>query len=138
MIIYQREGVGYLVKDLETDKDLLVQTDWDFPGLATNFGWSISSVQTSEEQTVSLMRAILQDLDRFYSQGMAPPNRDICRRISEVLRIDFGCNHDGTDGTVTCPDCGMTTTDFISAAREWLDENQGAEVEDPGYFTKED
>jgi hypothetical protein len=47
------------------------------------------------------------------------------------------CEHDETDGTVTCPRCGLTATDFISAAGEWLDDNIGAEAEDPGYFRED-
>ena len=43
------------------------------------------------------------------------------------------CDHDGTDGTVDCS-CGVTAGDFISAARGWLDDHDGATVEDPGYF----
>lgn len=32
------------------------------------------------------------------------------------------CEHRGTDGTVDCPDCGKTASQFISAASNWLDE----------------
>ena len=35
------------------------------------------------------------------------------------------CAHRGTDGTVTCPDCGATAGQFISAAAEFLDANDG-------------
>ena len=31
---------GYLVKDETTDKDVYIQVDYDFPGLATSFGWN--------------------------------------------------------------------------------------------------
>jgi hypothetical protein len=44
------------------------------------------------------------------------------------------CDHNGTDGTVDCPDCGIKAGDFIDAAREWLDNNDGVTAEDPGYF----
>lgn len=44
------------------------------------------------------------------------------------------CAHTGTDGTVNCPDCGKTATAFISEAGAYLDDNIGAEAEDPGYF----
>jgi len=39
------------------------------------------------------------------------------------MRLGRGdrCSHSGTDGTVRCPDCGATATQFIDAAREWLD-----------------
>ena len=45
-----------------------------------------------------------------------------------------GCTHDGTDGTVDCRSCGMTASDMIGAAGEWLADNIGADAEDPGYF----
>ena len=45
------------------------------------------------------------------------------------------CDHDGTDGSVDCCECGLTASAFISAARDFLDGADGATVrEDPGYF----
>ncbi len=35
------------------------------------------------------------------------------------------CQHRGTDGTVTCPDCGLKASDFIGAAIDWLDKHDG-------------
>jgi hypothetical protein len=35
------------------------------------------------------------------------------------------CEHRGTDGTVTCPDCGRTASEFIGAASKWLDNHVG-------------
>jgi len=32
------------------------------------------------------------------------------------------CPHRGTDGTVKCPDCGMTADQFIVAAAEFIDD----------------
>ena len=78
-------------------QSVLVQTDWDYPGVAGSFGWNMAEVQ-QEERT-------------------AP------------------CDHSGTDGTVTCPECSLTATDFISAAYDWLISNDGATAEDPGYFS---
>ena len=40
------------------------------------------------------------------------------------------CSHDSTDGTVDCPDCGLTASEFIEAARNWLDSNDGITAED--------
>jgi hypothetical protein len=74
----------FLIVNEETGKDILIQTDWDYPGVASTFGW-------------------------------------------------VPC-HDSTDGTVTCPDCGKTPGELISEANEFLRENIGACVEDPGYF----
>jgi hypothetical protein len=85
-------------------RDQLIQTDWDFPSIASTFGFSLVSVQPSGREFGS------EDTDR-------PP-----------------CQHSGTDGTVDCKDCACTATQFISAARQWLDDNDGAEAEDPGYF----
>jgi len=78
----------------EDGRTVLVQTDWDWPGVASTFGWSI--------------RNLVPD-------GQA-------------------CDHNGTDGTVDCPECGITAADFISAAGEWLRDNNGATADDPGYF----
>jgi hypothetical protein len=30
----------YLIVDNATGKDILIQTDWDYPGIASTFGWS--------------------------------------------------------------------------------------------------
>lgn len=35
------------------------------------------------------------------------------------------CEHRGTDGTVNCPDCGITASEFIGAASAWLDKHNG-------------
>jgi hypothetical protein len=45
------------------------------------------------------------------------------------------CDHSGTDGTIDCPDCGVKAGAFIGAAYDYLIENDGASVEDPGYFS---
>ncbi len=82
----------------DNGEDGLIQTDWDFPGVASTFGWSIQDVQKDTENL---------------------------------------CQHTNTDGTVKCKDCGLEPGDFISAARQWIDENDGAEVDDPGYFDGE-
>jgi hypothetical protein len=50
------------------------------------------------------------------------------------VRTPSDCQHDGTDGTVDCPSCGLSANEFISAAREFIDANDGKIVEDPGYF----
>lgn len=46
------------------------------------------------------------------------------------------CEHSATDGTVPCPACGITASVFIGAARDYLDENDGTAVDDPGYFAQ--
>lgn len=44
------------------------------------------------------------------------------------------CPHENTDGTIPCRHCGMTAGEFITAAYEFLTDNDGLTVEDPGYF----
>lgn len=83
-------------------RDHLVQTDYDWPGVASVFGWSMGSVQKP---------------GRGYPDYYRP-----------------ACHHRKTDGTVTCPECGITPGDFITAARQWLDDHDGAQADDPGYF----
>jgi hypothetical protein len=75
----------------------LVQSDWDFPGLAQALGWSLLQVQRDREGDVVRLKKV--------------------HRGHSKVR----CEHSRTDGTVTCPDCGLTASDFISAAAEWLD-----------------
>ena len=44
------------------------------------------------------------------------------------------CPHLGTDGTIDCPDCKATASQFIDSARQFLDDNRGKIITDPGYF----
>jgi hypothetical protein len=44
------------------------------------------------------------------------------------------CAHRGTDGTVDCPDCGRSVSDFITEAQAYLTKHEGKIVTDPGYF----
>jgi hypothetical protein len=94
---------GYIVTLLGTDKDTLVQTDYDYPSLASTFGWDMRETQ--------VMNA------GYYG----------------VL-----CTHSQTDGTVNCPQCGLTPTTFINDADTFLSDNLGAIAEDPGYFESEE
>ncbi len=36
-----------------------------------------------------------------------------------------GCDHEGTDGTVDCPECNTKVSEFLSAAYDWLAANDG-------------
>lgn len=75
----------------------LVQTDWDFPAVAQDLGWSLLRVQVGKD-------------------GKPVHLKKVSRSHSKV-----NCQHSGTDGTVKCPGCGLTASDFISAAAEFLD-----------------
>ncbi len=90
---------GYTLTDTRTGESLLVQVDYDYPSVASTFGWYIGSVE--------------EPLPHGYS---------------------LPCEHGGTDGTVDCHDCGMTAADFIAAAVDYLDSQDGATADDPGYF----
>lgn len=75
----------------------LVQSDWEFPRLAQDLGWSLLQVQVDKD-------------------GKIVHLKKVHREHSKV-----NCQHSGTDGTVNCRDCGITASDFITAAGEWLD-----------------
>ena len=76
----------------ETGKEsVLIQTDWDFPSLARNLGWSMGP------------RKLSADHPARHEQGYTH------------------CYHRGTDGTVKCPDCGKSASAFIEEAQEYLD-----------------
>lgn len=74
----------------------LVQTDWDYPGVAQSLGWSLTRVQKKGKR-----RPITVTMKRTPPRGQ-------------------GCDHSQTDGTVNCPACGVTASEFISAAGEFL------------------
>lgn len=110
---------GEIVND--DGRTVLVQTDWDYPGVASTFGWSLSQVQ------------------RCRYCGGEPESSDhlhfTCEDCGEQCPV---CQHDGTDGTVDCPECRIDAGTFIAAAGEFLDGADGAVAEDPGYFGLED
>ena len=101
-----------------------VQNDWDYPGVAGNFGWSIRSVQRKFACPFDGERIQYNDCRQFCAE--------LCKQARDRLSW-HPCDHSGTDGTVDCQ-CGVTAGEFISAAREWLD-HDGATADDPGYFT---
>src|SRR5689334_13889107 len=74
----------------------LVQTDWDYPGVAQSLGWSLRRVQWKGKR-----EPIVVYLKRTPPRG-------------------HGCDHSRTDGTIACPDCGIPASNFISAAGDFL------------------
>lgn len=118
-------------------RDLLIQTDWDWPALASVFGWSVVNSQTAERSG---------DFEWFAECGVFRCKE--CHSAYYPMELDGGhcqecggkcdpftpCEHIGTDGTIECPSCKMPASSFIQAAGEWLDNNDGATAEDPGYF----
>lgn len=90
---HQHYAGGYARCTRQNPEGELHQTDWDWPSLAQAFGWSLARVQRRQGRTVELLR-----------------------------RSRTGCQHESTDGTVDCRDCGVTATEFITAASNYLDD----------------
>lgn len=99
-------------------RDRLIQMDWDWPGVAANFGFSLRSVQRCQ-RCGKVLRVV--DCKQF-----------ACIDCDDL--IGQCCQHSGTDGTIDCKACGLQAGDFVTAARDWMDDNDGAEAADPGYF----
>lgn len=113
---------GEIVND--DGRTLLIQTDWDFPGTASTFGWSLRSVQKCPA---------CGSTDCTVEDDIATCDNCDCR-----CRAFEPCEHDGTDGTVKCEECGCNPGDFIHASGNWLSDNDGLTADDPGYFDCED
>ena len=87
-------SIGQIVCAEHPSETLLVQTDRDYPAVASSFGWSIRNVQRGNKK----------------------------------------CDHESTDGSVDCQECGLSVTEFINTAADFLRDNNGIEADDPGYF----
>ena len=109
----------------EDGQAILIQTDWEYPPTAQTFGWSLKQVQKCP--CCGKITIVSDDDDCCCASDSSE-----CR-----VRSFEECEHDGTDGTVACEDCGVTAGDFISAAGDWLRDNDGAEADDPGYFNQD-
>ena len=110
---------GRIIAD--NGRDILIQTDWDWPGLASTFGWSVRYVQRCAEC------------------GSEPDSADGAEAPCDDCDTETAiCSHDGTDGTVDCSACGVSVSEFISAAGDFLDGVDGAVADDPGYFDGRD
>ena len=48
------------------------------------------------------------------------------------------CKHNLTDGTSNCRACKVTSTEFICAARAYLEEVDGRTIDDPGWFAADE
>ncbi len=112
---------GRIVAD--NGRDILIQTDWDWPGIASTFGWSVRDIQ----RCPSCAELVSADTPGPNHGRYICPNCDL---------EHTPCDHDGTDGTVDCPDCALSASEFISAAGEYLDSADGASADDPGYFAE--
>lgn len=107
----------------EAFPSILVQTDWDFPKVAVSFGWSLADFQRCRKCGAE----IAPD-----EETGEPEKCENCGR----KKGNVYCRHDGTDGTVGCKECGATAGDFIAKAYDFLRDNDGLTVDDPGYFSE--
>ena len=108
----------------EDGRTMPVYCDFECPSVAGTFGWSVRFVQKCPAcGSVSSY----DDLDLNEESPYCTGKHD-CR-----VQNFSCCDHD-TDGTVDCKQCGVTASEFISDAADWLRENDGVTVEDPGYF----
>jgi hypothetical protein len=163
--------------EAEDGRDMLVQTDWDWPAIASVFGWSIRDVKPKiltacfnrfsfdmpleavddcshsracdddvehwakeierpGEITPELLALELKEYGAWNAEELSDDDANWHRIVwlaAGNLKDDM-CEHANTDGTVDCPKCGVKASQFIQEARQWLDDNDGAEAEDPGYF----
>lgn len=108
----------------EDGRSLLIQTDWDYCGTANSFGWSIRNVQ----------RCADCGRGEVFSDDEPHVKDWTCENCGH---LNTSCDHDATDGTVSCK-CGLNAGDFMEAAYDWLRDHDGATADDPGYFPDED
>lgn len=87
------EDLGYAYLFHRRGGTDLIQLDWDYPAVATSLGWSLARVQRR--------------------RGVTMHHKRRCRR-------DDACEHNFTDGTVDCGDCGVTASEFLAAAGEYM------------------
>jgi hypothetical protein len=109
MIRLARADFGFfMVENLDDSgtvaADILVQTDYDYPGIAGTFGWSVRMVEG---------RSGLRNV-RCHHDGTDGT---------------IACNAGNPYAS-----CGLTAADFIASAAEYLDAHIGATADDPGYF----
>ena len=103
------EPYGCYRVESDDGRSVFIQSDWDRPSLAASFGWSVRRVRGFRRKEV---------------EGL-------------LYATKKSCAHDGTDGTIPCPDCRCPIDRFIESATEWLDARDGKRINDPGYFGAE-
>ena len=83
--------------------------------------WEATLVEAGEEDDLdSYHHGGYFSGGRYYQQDWDIPNLAGERGFS-LERSYESCRHSGSDGTVDCPDCGKTVSDFISECVEYLD-----------------
>ena len=118
-------AIGAIVPDDEGYECVIVQTDWDYPTVASTFGWTTELVQPCP-----ICGIVFLTREAVMSRGY--PVEFVCPKC-QTVRVN-PCCHQTTDGTVDCPDCDLKAGHFIEAAGQYLLDNDGQTAEDPGYF----
>lgn len=120
---------------------LFVQSDWDWAGLASAFGWTPAVVQKCKPRkdfdfkaqcgvwVCEECRAPLYPME-VYHDGVQPNECPECGGQCHPL---FTCDHDSTDGTVPCKECGVPAGDFLASAFDWLEARDGEVIECDDY-----
>lgn len=109
-----------------TQPPIVCDSDWGWPSFASDFGWSLGFVQWCP---VCQKVTILPD-----REGLRKRRRSERFRCQHCDGAHPFCDHDATDGTIACRDCGLAAGEFMSAAYDWLKAHDGAVADDPGYF----
>ncbi len=124
---------GEIVND--DGRRVLVQTDWDYPGVADTFGWSLREVQRGKCRCGGSIDWPPGPPEHYAQTHPTDPcgTDGVCEECGTHYPW---CNHRSTDGTVDCRECGVTAGEFITAAGEWLRDNDGATAKNPGYFAE--
>ena len=117
LVAHPENAPGCVLLAGHNGKSALIQTDWDFPSVASSFGFSLRSVQKCD-----ICGAITGDHHNVVVK--------YCRECEK--NVGHICAHSGTDGTVDCA-CGVTASRFIFEARRFIDDNDGKVCENPGY-----
>jgi len=111
-LVQLRPNFCFEAQDEQGNELMFVQTDWDYPALASRFGWSLRDVQHC--------RHCKRPLNVNADDHGAVRCEDCGKRKGNVY-----CDHGGTDGTVDCKECGLKVGDFLGAAFDFLAENDG-------------
>lgn len=118
--------------------DVFVQSDWDYPGLASSLGWSVSEVQKDKARRGFDYKAEcgvwecddcgypLYPIELDNEDPARPDKCPECGGHCSPLKL---CRHEATDGTVDCKECGTKTSTFLPSAYDWLAAHDGDEVD---------
>lgn len=115
-LVNGHDSPNFCFSVMDGDKCIhFIQSDWDYASLACTLGWSVNDIQ--------LCRKCKKELPAF-DDFDGEVKCEHCRRKKGNVQ----CEH-SSDGTVDCKECGVTTSQFLSAAYDYLLENDGEEFD---------